>query len=1253
MSRSATFDYWDEELAVGEGGWNSLGVGELVEVSYEDEVYKPAFLKVTISNASAAGGIAFTGIAHDGASPIIITNAAHGLDTGDRIGVSSENTGQIESKIYGIEKINDNTFYIKHFDEDPRTGEKMLGGNSARITGDGTSGSGTLTYAPVGKYGIETTSIADADFYMGQKVMLWHFQEGFNPTQFSHDGNASSLSITYNAHPFEDGEIVQVVDETSGTVIDGAYKVANESTNAFELVKINNDVPVVGNGTAGKLKLYFIKKSEGFPLFLGGISDLQESWRPGYGKVIELTAKDFFQNLDNEPTQEILKEISSGGEKMGADPRMGLTIPPLVYMHEAGSQDKYSDVVAAISNDFAEGDSEIYTDNTVQGSTAFTSGAEKFEDSSFSLTADELASTNFKKDLSDSKKPVLRVMQQFGMQDRHVSVSGNGSNKIYVAGVSPPAITHINHGLEENDLISVTNDRATTVGNPVKIPQQVPNGIYRVKSVTANVFKLHTLNGDAATATATNGMIDWEGMEDGNFGYDFFLDSGMYGQPAVTGYKIAGSATEYEARPAINYFKRGYRQFRPDATSLRFEYPQVPNTEEDGQTRIMREDAKFTIGDEEVITKVNLKAVIEDDADQVGISNSLELLRIKKIACKDNVSSITTVAGRSVYAGRWLGDFHWGRHDSFVAKTAGDDILHNLNDQPMLYQNDGTTTLGADDASTWFPADSLIGGGSARGDTSELDILNRVILTDIGGYTSGKLGATISKVSGYSGLSELGIRGRSIQDGPGTAPSGGLGISVATTAVCDMDLIKSVQNVNRERLYGSSDIVSTSGAGGTGSAYLLVTKTGHGLQTGTWIKATEGSILSGSYWMNYYRVVYVNDNTFLLTRLPYEAYQGISSGLPSQEDIYAEANQIASGAGSLTKYRIAYNIFNGVARVQYQTMNTRTETEFTENFVLVSDRIKTDTPYAGVEVYAIDSRVSSDTTLVGLPYGYATMPDTTNYGTTLEQRGTLPVPVTFKKGDKLSETRFLFHDNASSAVDGHHLFKNTQAIISESVVGDKNRSKTEILTYSLNGNDYNEVRRTAAAMLSRSSRDLIRGTLNIMQYPFIKLTGEAQSGTSAASLVHNLTTSATSYGGRPGMLVHKTDSLDGDVQSGLLAEDITTTTITGTLTPPYSWVQGSYYRMYVHLRAGHSVRVSDTLNSIGSNMIATKIAWKEGPGTSSTTITVIGFKDTGTGFAVNPLGRLKGNEQDNSKVNRPQNIGSKGAPQTTCVFTPG
>ena len=152
---------------------------------------------------------------------------------------------------------------------------------------------------------------------------------------------------------------------------------------------------------------------------------------------------------------------------------------------------------------------------------------------------------------------------------------------------------------------------------------------------------------------------------------------------------------------------------------------------------------------------------------------------------------------------------------------------------------------------------------------------------------------------------------------------------------------------------------------------------------------------------------------------------------------------MAYAAGGITTYKRVFNVFNGACRVQYQSVNTRNEEANTDAYVLISDRSRMDKPYVGVEVYAVadEDRKSSNGELSGLTTGAATMPDSRQYAGT--ETGTSSsvgltggvgrkidgvnqynvMPVRFRVGDKISETRFLMRTEGTTT--SKHLFKNT------------------------------------------------------------------------------------------------------------------------------------------------------------------------------------------------------------------------------------
>jgi hypothetical protein len=1232
----------------------------------------------------------------------------------------------------------------------------------------GNGSGGTIKYTPTGKYSIESVTVSNPDLRMGQEVIYWHIPEEFQIAgPFNHDGSASSsgvdpLIVTHTAHGYANGKILQLVGETTGTVDDGEYQVSDQTTNTYKLKTIKSKTYLKGSGNAGTISRYADDSNVSYPLFYGTITNLSEEWHPAYGKLIKFQAKDHLQFLNNTSVKQILKtfrtigeRIGGGNDEGGAAHRMqaGSTQSP-IYLDGAkvdGDSDvvetKVSHAVANIVSDFNEGAGFIHTNNQ-NGDDDF--GDYKFEESGFEMTQEELKSGMFKRDLSDVGHKVLRAMQDMAMSERHVTVDASSATATWaVASTNDPfVITSASHGVSNGQTISVLS---CGVGSP-DASVYVPNGLYLVTAGTTNTFQLQDLNGTSLTSSIAGSgtALSWAGAEDGNFGYDFFLDSGLYGVPDEYGYTIEGGSTNYAPRPHLNYFKRGYRQFRPDATGLNLISPVEPSAEETGQIRIMKPNTQWETGDDEVMSDVELQitGTDEGDSDKSDLGHNLQLLRIKKLQCCNNVDAFSGAANqrkRLNHAGRWNGEFHWNRHDSFkvldITDTTGSggwnpenepaggnppeaqEVQLGANDQAMFVKSgeDLDDPSWEDNVAIWEKSKvgrasdggtgpNMWGGGTLNpgyGSIQDREILRRVIGDDIGGSVlTGNTDEGGIRTSGYAGPSQVPVTGRSFRLGPGAKTknmewrepfqwitTGGqsiAGIDVMlngtkhtypaySTGIVDCDLIKSIKNCEEEGLFEQGTFLSSgpctmrgdTGVGATGDVIITMNGGGgHSLQTGAMIRIVSGELYDATdYWNNYKRVEMagitgadfgINSETgvhtaskFYITNLPYEAYEGIEEEggtIPAASGLSKITWNGSHTVGSDITFQRVFNVFDGVCRVQYQSTKTRNEAPHTDSYVLISDRQRLDVPTMGVEVYAVadEDRISSNGEPSGLTTGAATMPDAVNYpltdgvpdisaaaglagGAGRRINGVLQecaVPVSFKKGDKISETRFLFRDEntttdspTSGVANCKHLFKNTQAIITQNLMEDKKRAKSQGLTYAV-GNDFNEVRRTAAAMLTRSSKDMIRGRCEIIRYPFIKLTGQIRSGFYTGTTFYP-TQAVTTYGGRAGMLVTKTDTEDGEYEAGVLAEKVSPQgMITGTLSNGDTWAVDDWYRMYIHLRAGHSVRCTDPLNGMSSNMICTKITYKEGVNTASTTLEVIGYQDLPTGTPVRPLGNI-------------------------------
>ena len=93
------------------------------------------------------------------------------------------------------------------------------------------------------------------------------------------------------------------------------------------------------------------------------------------------------------------------------------------------------------------------------------------------------------------------------------------------------------------------------------------------------------------------------------------------------------------------------------------------------------------------------------------------------------------------------------------------------------------------------------------------------------------------------------------------------------------------------------------------------------------------------------------------------------------------------------------------------------------------------------------------------------------------------------------------------------------------------------------------------------------------------------------------------------MLLEKLDAADGKVTDSTLVSHIHTTT--DVITAPISgdWDVGTYYRAFIHLRAGMSIRVSHTAAGVVGNHILTGLKYNERGGTATTMISTTGYDE--------------------------------------------
>ena len=89
---------------------------------------------------------------------------------------------------------------------------------------------------------------------------------------------------------------------------------------------------------------------------------------------------------------------------------------------------------------------------------------------------------------------------------------------------------------------------------------------------------------------------------------------------------------------------------------------------------------------------------------------------------------------------------------------------------------------------------------------------------------------------------------------------------------------------------------------------------------------------------------------------------------------------------------------------------------------------------------------------------------------------------------------------------------------------------------------------------------------------------------------------------------------------------ITAIAASGNMTAPLddgtSWSVGSYYRAFIYLRAGFSIRVVHPAAGVTGNMIITGLRYSERAGNTRTTISTTGYDEAFINQMHSPLGKL-------------------------------
>lgn len=1131
-------------------------------------------------------------------------------------------------------------------------------------------------------------------FKRNQPIRVFHNPRALYTSTITHNGDGSELVFTLSSHGLVVGDFIDVMNESTGSMADGTYKVrAVPSANTFTLFRKGNGTSataqlysytVSGTGTTGTVVMVAKSQYVLYPIFFGKIDSVDVNYSDQIGKSINITASDYLANLTGEIITRSFINPPAAAEDFSAT-SMEAGEETGKYEDVSYTNPKLSDTVKSLVTDWSYG-REMFTDNTYNGSD--TLGEAKFEDSSFVFATNDPAQTR-RFEGRDTK--VLSAVTNIAMTERHAAAStaeGNAGvpeNSVYY-WVDAGSLTYGTGNWATSgsgkDIVIEEVDHGYVDGNMVEFNDSAGTFVhasYVVSASTDDFFKIKNLEGDVQQGTAAGSGVACTIApgKTGSFGYDFYLDTGMYRDNAKNNDLTAH-------KPHLNYFMRGTRPVDPEATGLTLQYPQGQDESEDefgwgitaSSGRINKTKvhlmANFDHGmyAEDLYSHVGLRNVDTDDrVEDVGdLGHKMEMLKVNSISNEDYVAQLAA-ASRANYSGKEQGKglFHWERDDSSKGLGWRTDRegsqLGRANNKDYFdgtgqaYKAKGTLGALAHNTRTNTGVSVAIGGS---GNTTSQTV------TGLGGLSRVPDGrpedTTGSSTTNQRGAcpEEMGV-GRPFIDPPTTsAEKDGNQNDYGATALTTADLVKDVYNVEIEGLLGP--IVSATH--NANSTAVVITQADHTLETGNIIKITQingattnvGGLVvdtaptranpesdttnTGSY----YRVLRVDEDTFKITACQTH-----------------RTNVAALGFSSATTgtfwYRVAYNVFKDVCRVQWASGNTwSTKTDDTvlrtsetgkgADYIVISDVRKSDKPYKGMQVNALVENSTEDSASVKHPtsgvFGYTTVPHSTKINDTNytamprfnESTSLTPNPdaadtdfasdskmkVKFMWGDYISETRFLYSDDSLTGVIGRDqsaldsaegsskdVFKSTKAKILNRLVDTRNVSKTYTLQYNDSAASRDTVRDSVAQILRRVILPAKRTTCKILGYPTIKLTGPAQSGTASASLVP--VDNPVAYGGRAGMLVEKTTGLDGPPVDLLHANKVTSATVVGSMYHGSTWSEGDHYRMWIYLRAGNSVRVEHTAAGVTGNHIITKFTYYERLGTTETTIETTGYDE--------------------------------------------
>ena len=168
--------------------------------------------------------------------------------------------------------------------------------------------------------------------------------------------------------------------------------------------------------------------------------------------------------------------------------------------------------------------------------------------------------------------------------------------------------------------------------------------------------------------------------------------------------------------------------------------------------------------------------------------------------------------------------------------------------------------------------------------------------------------------------------------------------------------------------------------------------------------------------------------------------------------------------------------------------------------------------------------------------------------------------------------------------------------------------------------DVDNIRKKIAGKLSRSGAsgtDILRGSFAFPRMPYFF---KDVTPTSSSSTVCNMSINPESFGFEKGMTIGTLDS-SGNIEdfsyaSNTSSSSITTTGISDTSGSAGSFSGSTTARFFVPVRAGDMIFVSNPTESVTSNMLVTKLEFRQGAGLGhSTRVEVVG-KDAAVGGKV-------------------------------------